>query len=61
MIVNIKGDHYYLTDRQLDTIYRQMETNVFPTYLIVDRDGKIVKKYIGFEEEMMDDLEKALR
>lgn len=61
MIVNIKGDHYYLTDRQLDTIYRQMETNVFPTYLIVDRDGKIVKKYIGFEEEMMDDLDKALQ
>lgn len=60
MIVNIKGDHYYLTDKQLDTIYRQMETNVFPTYLIVDRDGKIVKKYIGFEEEMIDDLEKAL-
>lgn len=61
MIVNIKGDHYYLTDKQLDAIYEQMETNVFPTYLIVDRDGKIVKKYIGFEEEMMDELEKAQR
>ncbi|MBP3269142.1 MAG: TlpA family protein disulfide reductase, partial [Bacteroidales bacterium] len=60
MIVNIKGDHYYLTEKQLNTIYKQMETNVFPTYLIVDRDGKIVKKYIGFEEEMIDDLEKAL-
>ena len=61
MIVNIKGDHYYLTDKQLDAIYEQMETNVFPTYLVVDKDGKIIKKHIGFEEEMMDDLEKALR
>ena len=61
MIVNIKGDHYYLTDKQLDAIYEQMETNVFPTYLVVDRDGKIVKKYIGFEEEMLDELEKAQR
>ena len=60
MIVNIKGDHYYLTEKQLNTIYKQIETNVFPTYLIIDRDGKIVKKYIGFEEEMIDDLEKAL-
>ena len=61
MIVNIKGDHYYLTEKQLNTIYKQIETNVFPTYLIVDRDGKIVKKYIGFEEEMIDDLEKVLQ
>ena len=61
MIVNIKGDHYYLTEKQLNTIYKQIETNVFPTYLIVDRDGKTVKKYIGFEEEMIDDLEKVLQ
>lgn len=61
MIVNIKGDHYYLTEKQLNTIYKQIETNVFPTYLIVDRDGKIVKKHIGFEEEMIDDLEKVLQ
>ncbi len=61
MIGNIKGDHYYLTDNQLDVIYKQLETNVFPTYIIVDRDGKIVKKYIGFEEEMLDELEKALQ
>ena len=61
MIVSIKGDHYYLTEKQLNTIYKQMETNVFPTYLIVDRDGKTVKKYIGFEEEMIDDLEKVLQ
>ena len=61
MIVNIKGDHYYLTDKQLDAIYEQIETNVFPTYLVVDKDGKIIKKHIGFEEEMMDELEKAQR
>ena len=61
MIVNIKGDHYYLTEKQLKTIYKQIETNVFPTYLIIDRDGKTVKKYIGFEEEMIDDLEKVLQ
>ena len=53
MIGNIKGDHYYLTDNQLDVIYKQLETNVFPTYIIVDRDGKIVKKYIGFAAIMV--------
>jgi thiol-disulfide isomerase/thioredoxin len=61
MIENIKGDHYYLTDEQHTTIFKQLESEAVPTYLIVGKDGKILKKFIGFESGIPDELEKALK
>jgi thiol-disulfide isomerase/thioredoxin len=57
MIGGIRGDHYYLTEQQQKTVYEQLLTNAFPTYLIVGRDGKILKKYIGFDAAMLDELD----
>ena len=61
MIENIKGDHYYLTDEQHRTIFKQLETNGVPTYLVVDKDGKVLNKHIGFNSSIPDELEKALK
>ena len=61
MIDGISGDHYYLTEQQLKTVYDQIPTDAFPTYLIVGRDGKILKKYIGLDLSMLDELDGALR
>ena len=61
MIGDIQGDHYYFSDEQLDTIYEQIESNAFPTYLIVGRDGKIQDKVIGYSEDVLTGLDKALR
>ena len=59
MIGGIRGDHYYLADRQLNAVFEQIVTNAFPTYLIVGRDGKILKKYIGLDLALLDDLDAA--
>ena len=61
MIGGIRGDHYYLTEQQQKTVYEQLLTNAFPTYLIVGRDGKILKKYIGLDLAMLDEMDAALR
>ena len=61
MIENIKGDHYYLSDEQHKTIFKQLEADAVPTYLIVGKDGKILKKYNGFDSGLLDELEKALK
>ena len=59
MIGGIRGDHYYLTERQLSAVYEQIMTNAFPTYLIVGRDGQILKKYIGLDLAMLDEMDAA--
>jgi len=61
MIETIKGDHYYLTEEQFNAIYKQIGANAYPTYLIVDRDGKILKQCIGFKKEILDVLDNALK
>jgi len=60
MIEGIRGDHYYLTERQLSAVFAQIVTDGFPTYLIVGRDGQILKKYIGFDAAMLDELDAAI-
>ncbi len=56
MIPSIAGDHYYLTEKQLNVIYRQLGTNAFPSYLVVGKDGSRSKTFIGFEEGMLNSL-----
>ncbi|MBR5255522.1 MAG: TlpA family protein disulfide reductase [Bacteroidales bacterium] len=59
MIKDIKGDHYYLTDEQHKTVFKQLESNAVPTYLLVGKDGQVINKYIGFSNAILDALDKA--
>ena len=61
MIGDIRGDHYYFSDEQLRAIFAQIESNAYPTYLIVGRDGKIQDKIIGYGESVLAGLDKALK
>ena len=60
MIGDIRGDHYYFTEEQLNTIFTQIESNAYPTYLIVRRDRTIQGKVIGFGESLYQQLDAAL-
>ena len=62
MIPDVHGDHYYLTDNQLNAIYGQIGSNAFPTYLVVGRDGSRSRTFIGYEgEPMLQLLEEELK
>ena len=51
MVPEIRGDHYYLTESQLNTVFNQLQSGGYPTYLIVGRDGKRVGKFIGYDAD----------
>lgn len=48
MIKEIHGDHYYVTEDQWNTLLDQFESEGIPTYVIVDKEGNVVNKYVGF-------------
>ena len=48
MYPDILGDHYYVTDEQWNTLLNQFKSDGIPTYVIVDKDGKVLNKHIGF-------------
>ena len=60
MIPNISGDHYYLTKEQLKAIYAKIDSNAFPTYLVV-KDGNVLNKFIGYSESISAALKDALK
>ena len=47
-IPDIHGDHYYVTESQYSELLKQFESNGIPTYVIVDREGNVKNKYIGY-------------
>lgn len=51
MIKEIHGDHYYVTEAQWNTLLDQFESQGIPTYIIVDKEGNVMNKYIGFPGE----------
>ena len=51
MIADIHGDHYYVTEDQWNTLLKQFESQGIPTYVIVDKDGNVKAKHIGFPGE----------
>lgn len=51
MIQEIHGDHYYVTEAQWNTLLDQFESQGIPTYVVVDKKGRVVNKYIGFPGE----------
>ena len=48
MICDIHGDHYYVTESQWSTLLKQFESQGIPTYVVVDKDGKVTTKHVGF-------------
>ena len=60
MIEGISGDHYYITKEQWEMIRKQVDFDGIPAYLVIGKDGKIVKKFIGASDEVLDVLEGAM-
>lgn len=62
LIPDIKGDHYYLTDRQWKDICKHLKVKSIPSYLLVDWDGLVVKQFTGFpgNESLAKAIEKLL-
>lgn len=48
MIADIHGEHYYVTDEQWTELLQQFESQGIPTYVIVDKEGNVKAKHIGF-------------
>ncbi len=62
MIPDIRGDHYYLTDRQLKVILNQLKSEGYPTYFVVGRNGMNGSVLVGFNEDKLKNLiDKARR
>ena len=62
MIPDLHGDHYYLSDTQLNAIYEEIGSNAFPTYVIVGRDGSRSRTFIGYAgESMLGQIDEALK
>ena len=62
LIPDIKGDHYYLTDRQWKDICKHLKVKSIPSYLLIDWDGLVVKQFTGFpgNEALAKAIEKLL-
>lgn len=60
MIPDIHGDHYYVTEEQWNSLLSQFESQGIPTYVIVDKEGNVQNKYIGYpgNETMKAELSK---
>ena len=48
MIPDIHGDHYYVTKEQWETLLKQFDSQGIPTYVIVNQEGKVQNKFIGY-------------
>ncbi len=61
-ITDISGEHYFLTEGQLDGIFQQLNNNSYPTYAVFSSDGEKVATLAGFHnvENIREALEKAL-
>lgn len=62
MVPDIRGDHYYLTDKQLKAVLDQLDSNGYPTYFVVGRGGMNGSVLVGYNEEKLKNLiERALK
>ena len=60
-ITDISGEHYFLTQEQLNAIFKQLEGTGYPTYAIYTPDGEKTFTLSGFNLEIIREaLEKAL-
>lgn len=62
MIADIPGEHYRLSDKQSDAVMKRFKTSAVPTYIILDRSGKVTFTSIGFRglAEMKKEITKNL-
>lgn len=60
LIPNYIGDHYYLTQSQLEALHRRLpcETNAVPIWVLINADGTIHHAFVGYRdvESMMKEL-----
>jgi thiol-disulfide isomerase/thioredoxin len=63
LIPDIHGEHYYLTEEQLNHILQQYGEQAYPTYAIYNSKGKRTYLTTGFPgvEIMKEELEKAMK
>ena len=63
LIPSIKGDHFFITDRQWKDICKQLKVSSIPAYMVIDWDGLIVKQFSGFpgNEALEKVFEKVLK
>lgn len=47
-IIGLGGEHYYLTNDEWNYIFKNIESDTIPTYLIYDTNGVLKNKFIGF-------------
>ena len=60
-IADIAGEHYFLTEEQLDAILKQLKGTGYPTYAIYTPDGEQTFTLSGFNFEILtEELKKAL-
>lgn len=62
MIPDIHGEHYRVTDKQWAYLGNAMGVEGVPTYLVIDREGNIKYKSVGFPgvAKMKEELQKVL-
>ena len=60
-ITDISGEHYFLTEEQLNAIFKQLQGTGYPTYAIFAPNGERHTSFSGFNlEAIREALEKAL-
>jgi thiol-disulfide isomerase/thioredoxin len=60
-IADISGEHYFLTEEQLDAILKLLEGTGYPTYAIYTPNGEKTISFSGFNLEIIREaLEKTL-
>ena len=62
MIPGIKGVHCYVKGDQWNAILTSFESQGVPTYLLIDKEGKCVNKYVGYpgNDTIKAELEKLM-
>lgn len=60
MVADITGEHYRLTGKQSAALRRRFKITGVPTYIILDRDGKVTYRQTGFPgvDRMRKEIEK---
>ena len=63
LIPDIHGEHYYLTEEQLNHILQQYREQAYPTYAIYNSKGERTYLMTGFPgvEVMKEELENAMK
>jgi len=60
MIQSIKGEHYYITEAQMSKILNDLSSLAYPTFLVIGKDGNVIKQYTGYNPEIPSVLENAV-